>query len=247
MRPLLLGLLLLLGAQANAAYAPGTIALYDFEQNLSDTTGTYNAVAVGNVPYTGTGAPHGTYYVGSQNGSSTYVSASALCSAVSGLTNLVVEGYVYWGPGIDEYVWRMETPTGIWGLELRNNSFHSFYGQNNPRVEWSSPNYTGFWYYAIVMGSGGAKAYWAPANALPITATVSTNAGYTTVPSGVTEVRLGPPAGRLLAALDWMRFSSQAGTSYPTVDPAGDIAPPSLMSPYLRNIFSPRLQPWVPR
>lgn len=64
-------LLLVIGARCWAAYAAGTTGLYDFEQNLSDTTGVNNGTPSGSVTYgTTNGIWHGTYNLGgTANGS----------------------------------------------------------------------------------------------------------------------------------------------------------------------------------
>jgi hypothetical protein len=51
---------LLLAGQAWGAYAPNTTALYDFEDNLSDTAGTQHATPVGSVTYGTLGVWSGT-------------------------------------------------------------------------------------------------------------------------------------------------------------------------------------------
>lgn len=238
-------------ATAQAAVASGTLALYKFENDLTDSSGNgYTLSQNGTLTFHTTPTPpQGAYAVGGFSGAVNGYSA-ALRTAASGSTTYTFEAYIY--------VTDLSTQRMIWSGGSSSASSIFFSVLNTGAIRWTSDDANIYdstagdiavntWYYvAFVVNGTSLKVYKglpgvAPSLVKDVTATSPESPTAGNFYLGAYSLATG--IFNFSGYIDAVRFSNVARTSLPTSDSSG-----SLLSPYPDQSNKPFVSPlwWMP-
>ncbi len=236
---ILLAVLLSLSSGLYAAWATGTTAVYDFENNLTDSTGqAADATTSGAISYVTDGAINGTYAIApTVAGSGAYVQfPSALINAAQGAVEFYIKGSQTVGGAQNLFYVNRTDGLGIaWEIFFEALAMRA--DLNNAKIcgpVAPIPVLGQQYYLAVTWGPSGTYYYIATATGLGNigTKTLFCSSGTPPTFTGTNMVRLFRPFNATdywnnTSGADFVRFSNvyKAAGDLPTVDPAPVVTP----------------------
>jgi hypothetical protein len=248
---LLLLALLLVSGKGWGAYASGTLAYWDLP-SVTDPVNAYNLTMGGTVPTVDV-ACDGTQMSGPYTTSNKYTAPSGFNTALAAVTGVTYETYIYLttaatGAGAVGIIFRGNGTPAAWELYISAASFPMAANWRRYNGSWdgvatgSILNQNTCYHIACTTDGTTMKIYVDNVEKGSKNVAVS-------LASAVSSWVIGTDTSSVFASgyLSGFRVSSVVRTSFPTVDPSDSTPAPSLMSPFLRQILTPRLAPPVLR
>jgi hypothetical protein len=213
--------------------APGTIALYEFENNGLDSSGNgYDLVEVGTVPFQAGGPAGGAYQAGPFTDTDYFNTPAGFNAALSGLSVWTWEFYVTPNSVANSPIVLLSVDDGLAFFEILPppfegaGKFHRLFARPVLAQSADGEFVVGNTYHVAVVCDGSSvsvyKALYSGGELGPhsLIASAASGATFGTVTdSFVGRSSLAFPTFALDGYVDEMRISNVARTSFPTVDP----------------------------